>query len=186
MLKTIIKIFEKILFGLFIILIIIFGYYIIQRVTNKDKPAKMFGYYLYEVSSWSMYNEESEHSLSKGDLIFVKKLKDDEYQVGMVVTYDTGNNIPTTHMIIDRSGNTITTQGINKEGNTSSDAPFDVSKIIGEVKGVYRNYRSHMNFITSPLGIILVLGIGFIIIEGTTIINKKLNKNNDNKELKEE
>ena len=176
------KVFEKILYGILIILILIFGYYIVQRLINKDKPTKMFGYYLYEVSSWSMYDEDSEDSLSKGDLIFVKKLDNDEYKVGMTVTYDTGNNIPTTHKIIKIDGTTITTQGINKEGNTSSDDPFDVSKIIGEVQGVWRGYRKTMDFAVSPLGIILILGIGFVFIEGLSLINKKLNSKVEKKE----
>lgn len=180
MLIKLFKIFEKILYVVLVLLIIVFGYYIIQRLTNKDKPANMFGYYLYEVSSWSMYNPDSEDTLSKGDLIFVKKLQADEYKVGMVITYDTGKGIPTTHKIIEINDNIITTQGINVEGNTSSDVPFDVSQVIGQVKGVWRNYSKHIDFLTSPIGIIIVLGIGFVFIEGFSLINKKLEKKEEN------
>lgn len=179
MLKKLLKIFECILFGIMIILIIIFGYYIIQRVTHKDEPAKMFGFYLFEVSSWSMYDEESSDSLSKGDLIFVKERKENDYEVGMVVTYATDSTKPTTHKIIEVNGEMITTQGINKEGNTSPDTPFHVDNIIGEVKGVWRNYSGFMEFILSPLGIIIILGGGFLVIEGLSLLHKKVYKKED-------
>ena len=176
MAKKILKISEYILFGIMIVLIIIFGYYIVQRLIHKDEPAKMFGYYLYEVSSWSMYDEESEDSLSKGDLIFVKKRVENDYEVGMVVTYETDTNKPTTHKIIEINGEMITTQGINKEGNTSADKPFHVDNIIGEVKGVWRNYSKFMEFILSPLGVVIILGGGFLVIEGLSLLHKKVYK----------
>lgn len=176
MLKKAFKIFELCLFIILMVLILIFGYYIVQRLVNKDEPAKMFGYYLFQVDSWSMYDEESSDSLSVGDLIFVKPRKDNLYEVGMTVTYKTEYAKPTTHKIISIDGEMITTQGINKEGNTSSDTPFHVSNIVGDVRGVWKNYQAFMDFILSPLGIIIILGGGFVIIEGLSFIQKKLNK----------
>lgn len=182
MLKKTLKIFEYALFGIMVILILIFGYYIAQRLIHKDEPAKMFGYYMYEVTSWSMYNEESADSLSKGDLIFVKPRTNKDYEVGMVVTYATDSYQPTTHKIIEVNGEMITTQGINKEGNTSADTPFHVDNIIGEVKGVWKNYARFMDFILSPIGVVLILGGGFIIIEGLSIVNKKVFNKEEEKE----
>lgn len=177
MAKKVLKIFEYVLIVIFILIIIFLGYYIISKLVNKDKPVKMFGYYSFEVISDSMYNEESEHSIARGDLIFVKPLKDEEYEVGMVVTYFQENStIPITHMIVERNGNTIITRGINKEGNTSDDAPFDVSMILGEVKGVWRNYKSFVNWTTSPIGFICIILVGFLLVEGLTVLNKSIDK----------
>lgn len=183
MTKKILKSIEWVVVALLIVFICVLGYYIISRLINKEKPAKVFGYYVFEVSSWSMYNEESEHSLKKGDLIFVKPLKSEAYEVGMVVTYMQENSeIPVTHMIVEREENTITTRGINKEGNTSNDAPFDVSKILGEVKGVWKNYEKFISWTTSPIGIICIALIGFLVVEGFYLLNKSL----ENKSKKEE
>lgn len=163
-------------------IICILGYYSIIRLINKDKPTKIFGYYIFEVSSYSMYNEESIYSLNKGDLIFVKSLKDESYEVGMVITYLQDNsNIPVTHMIVKREGNRITTRGINTEGNTSDDIPFDVSQILGEVKGVWRNYNSFISWITSPIGFVCVILIGFLVVEGSYFIHKSLYKKETSK-----
>lgn len=65
MTKKILKIIEWIIVALLILFICVLGYYIISRLINKGKPTKVFGYYVFEVSSWSMYNENSEHSLKK-------------------------------------------------------------------------------------------------------------------------
>jgi len=187
MTKKILKIIEWIIVALLILFICVLGYYIISRLVNKGKPAKVFGYYVFEVSSWSMYNENSEHSLKKGDLIFVKPLKSEAYEVGMVVTYIQENvEMPITHMIVEREGNTITTRGINEEGNTSNDAPFDVSKILGEVKGVWRNYEKFINWTTSPIGIICIVLIGFLVVEGIYLLHSSLGNQSKKEESRKE
>ncbi len=187
MTKKILKIIEWIIVVLLILFICVLGYYIISRLTNKGKPTKVFGYYVFEVSSWSMYNEDSEHSLKKGDLIFVKPLKSEAYEVGMVVTYVKEDlEMPVTHMIVEREGNTITTRGINKEGNTTNDAPFDVSKILGEVKGVWKNYEKFISWTTSPIGIICIVLIGFLVVEGLYLLHNSLNNQSKEEESRKE
>lgn len=177
MLRKIIKLAEKVFIGILIALICFFGYYIAKRLIAKDKPTKLFGYYLFEVSSWSMYKEGSPDSIAKGDLIFVKKNKQDRYEVGMVVTYmSEKSSMPITHQIVEVNGNQITTRGINEEGNTTNDEPFDVSQIIGQVKGVWRNYSGFMKWMTSPIGIICIILIGFILVEGFHLLDKSLEK----------
>ncbi len=175
MMIKILKIIERTIVVLLILLICILGYYVAARLINKDKPTKMFGYYLFEVSSYSMYNEDSPHSLNKGDLIFVKAKSEKDYEVGDVITYmPKDSEVPVTHMIVKREGNIITTRGINTEGNTSDDTPFDVSQILGEVSGVWRNYEKFVNWTTSPVGIICIALIGFLVVEGFYYIDKTL------------
>ena len=174
--KIIFKIIELVIIFVFVFLIVSFGAYIVQRLTKKEEPAKLFGYYLYEVGSWSMYSEDVADGLSKGDLIFVKKRKKEDYQVGMVITYQLPEQTrSTTHKIIKVEGDIITTQGIS-DNNTSPDTPFDKQYVIGEVKGVWRNYSGFMNFLQQPLGIITVLVGGFLVIEIVSLIEKKIIK----------
>lgn len=177
MFQKIIKIIEKVFIGILIALICILGYYIIKRLISKDQPAKLFGYYLFEVSSWSMYKEGDPKSIAKGDLVFVKKNKNNDYQVGMVITYTSEkSSMPITHQIVEINGNKITTRGINEEGNTTNDEPFDVSQVLGEVKKVWHNYNGFMKWMTSPIGIICIILIGFIIVESFHLFDKSLEK----------
>lgn len=120
-------------------------------------------------------------------MIFVKPLKNEAYEVGMVVTYVQENlEMPITHMIVEREGNTITTRGINEEGNASNDAPFDVSKILGEVKGVWKNYEKFISWTTSPIGIICIVLIGFLVVEGFYLLHNSLDKQSKKEESRKE
>lgn len=173
----IIRIIEKIIGIVLIGIIVILGFYIIQRIVNKEKDTPFLGYFVFEVSSWSMYNETSEQSLAKGDLIFVKKRKKEDYQVGMVVTYRIDEQeMPITHQIVEIHENQVITQGINQDGNTAPDTPFDIDNIIGEVQGVWHNYSTHIGFLKSPQGIICIILLGGILFGSASLIEKKVNK----------
>ncbi len=183
MTKKILNIVEIVFLAILVVIIGILVCYIVMKGINKNKPTKMFGYYVFEVGSWSMYDEESPDSLSKGDLIFVKELDSNKYEVGMVVTYQVDDTMPTTHKIVARDGDIITTRGINKEGNTTDDPPFDVKNILGQVKGVWHGYGKFIAWTTSPLGIISIVLFLFLIYEGFELLKKALGKkqepNND-------
>ncbi|MGM9898980.1 MAG: hypothetical protein ACI32E_00195 [Bacilli bacterium] len=176
MVKKVFSIIEKVFIGILVCAILILAIYLVKRAINKNEPTKMFGYYMFSVSSDSMYNENDKDSLTRGDLIFVKPLKDDEYEVGMVVTYlSDSSSMPVTHKIVKREGSIITTRGISVN-NTSDDDPFDVSQILGEVKGVWRGYEKFLNWTKSPFGIICIVGFLFLIFEGFNLIQKSPDK----------
>lgn len=163
--KTI-KIVKNIYLGLLSTVILLLVIFLLCSLFSKRGYTVMFGYSFFEVKSYSMYPE-----LDKGDLVIVKKRAADEYEVGMIVTYMRENDdIPTTHKIVKIEGNVITTRGINEETNISDDEPFDVSNIIGEVTGVWRNYSNVRSFVTSPLGFIVIILLGFLIIEGFALL----------------
>ena len=148
------------------IIILILGIFLLSSLFSKKEYTQVFGYSFFEVKSYSMYPE-----LDKGDLVVVKKRNNDEYKVDMVVTYIKPNDkIPTTHKIVKVEGNIITTRGINTETNNSDDAPFDVECIIGEVVFVWENYNYVREFVTNPIGIIIILLTGFLIIEGVNYL----------------
>lgn len=182
MIRKIFRITESIIFFMMIGIIVLCCIYIVKRKVDKDNPTKMFGYYTFVVISDSMYNPEYKESISKGDLVFVKSRKSDEYQIGMVVAYQKpGDNKPTTHQIIERNGDIVITQGINT--NNDPDPEFDVKYIIGEVTSVWRGYSKVINWIKSPIGIVVIALIGFIIFEGLSFIDKCLNKLEEKKIL---
>ena len=158
----IVKLFRNIYIGILIVLITCFSIFLISSLFSSTNYTKTFGYSFFEVESYSMYPE-----LSKGNLVIVKEIDHNEYEVGMTVTYIRENdNIPTTHKIVKIEGNIITTRGINEETNNTDDEPFDVSCIIGEVVCVWKSYGKIRDFVTNPLGIIIILLSGFFIIEG--------------------
>ena len=71
------KIVEIIFMSILGFIILVLSIFIIQRLVNKDKPANILGFYLYEVDiSGSMYNPGHPDSLSPGDLLFVRKEKE--------------------------------------------------------------------------------------------------------------
>ena len=173
------KIIEIVFSSLMLLIILILGIYITQKLINKDKPVKLLGYYFYEVDiSGSMYNPSDPDSLLPGDLLFVKKQK--EYFVGDVVTFQTEDAISTTtHKIIEKDGSIVTTKGINPKN--SPDKPFDEKYIIGKVVNVWYGFGKIKSFILSPYAIVafVIIGIGFV--ELLSYLKKVSNK----KELKE-
>lgn len=186
------KIFEIFLYSIVILCILLFSYYMIKRLIDKDKPSKIFGHYIIEVAkgSGSMYNPSEEYakiSLSPGDLLFVKPLKNEEYELGMTITFFDKDNVITTHQIVKIEDDVIVTKGINKDN--SLDDPITYDQILGCVTKVWRGFRGKVNFFTTPIGIILVIGILFGINFGLNLVDKVLkeklqNENSENKENK--
>lgn len=177
--KTIYNIFKIILYTLLILIIFLFAFYITKRLIDKDKPSKIFGVYIIEVApkSGSMYNESEEYkdiSLSPGDLLFIKPLKKEEYEIGMTVTFYDNDGVITTHQIVELNDDTLVTKGINK--NNSEDEPITYDQLLGNVNHVWHDFRTSVDFATSPIGIILIVG-GLVIINfGLNFIDKKIKK----------
>lgn len=170
-LRITLKVLQWTLFAIVAFLFIVSAYMLFSKLVLKKKVPTAFGYAFVSVEGWSMQNEDlPEDNLYKGDIIIIKKLNDDEYEIGMTVTFDDGGSLPTTHKIIKREGNLITTQGISTEGNTSEDNPIDVSQIIGAKVGVIRKLGNFIDFVKSPIGIITFILIGFLIIETPSLI----------------
>lgn len=165
--KLIYKISTKIILGILVLFLIIVGIYVGKRVISKDVTSSVFGFSFYRVATGSMKPD-----INPGDLVVVKSRK--EYKIGMDVTYRINkNSTPVTHRIINIDGDIITTEGIN---NTGSDAPFDKKYIIGEVVLIWKNFDKFVSFITSPLGIVILCGGVFGIVELFSFIDKKINK----------
>lgn len=181
--KKTLKIIEMVFATILVLLIILFGYYIISRLVNKNSYSKMFGYYMFEVTSGSMYNPDEKDSLNVGSLIFVKPNKNGEYEVGQTITFKRPDDkYPITHKIIEVNGDMLTTKGINP--SNSPDTPFNKQYVIGEVKSVWQNYAKTINFIKSPMGISVVLIVGVGLFIGIDALHKYVKKHEKPKEEK--
>ncbi len=170
--KKIYKITKYVLLAIVILMLVILSVYLIKKSTSKKPVTKIFGYSFYYVETGSMMP-----IINVGDLIVVKEFDSEHYQVGMNVTYLLdGAKSTVTHQIVNRDGNTITTRGMNSETNNTDDAPFDVSCIVGEVVYVWQNYYKFINFVKTPLGIICLALIGFVVVEGIGLLDKVILK----------
>lgn len=180
--KTIYNVYKIILYIAIITIIFLFAFYIVKRLIDKDKPSKVFGVYIIEVApfSGSMYNESEEYkdiTLSPGDLLFIKPLSKEQYELGMVVTFYDNDGVLTTHQIIEINDDTLITKGINK--NNSEDEPIKYEQLIGKVNHVWHGFRTTVDFVTSPIGIILIVGGLFLINFGLNLIDKAIKKKVD-------
>jgi signal peptidase len=168
MMKKIIKGFQIFSFILMIIIIGLCLYFIIDTLTHKDRPSKMFGFYLFELSGDSMRPD-----YKKGDLVFVKPPKDGVYAVDMVVTYKSEDGLVITHQIVKIEDDQITCQGLSKN-NTTPDEPITQDMIYGQVVGSWKGFGPFKKFISSQWGVITIVLYAILIFEGMPFIYKKL------------
>ena len=109
-----IKIFNKIINIIYILIIILLVGYFILRLSNKIE--------IYNVETGSM-----EDNIHRGDYILI--YKQNNYKIGDIVTYKI-NDYFVTHRIIKIKGNMVTTKG---DANNTEDEKFDKSSIVGKV-----------------------------------------------------
>ena len=95
----------------------------------------------------------------KGDLLFVKAQSD--YSAGDIVVYQS-EGILVVHRVIEIDGGTVTTQG---DANNAPDKPFDVSSIKGSVVGRIPGVGYVIDFLKTPLGILLLVGCAVLLVE---------------------
>lgn len=135
------------------VIIVILLLTIVVSVLNKKKPTPLFGYYFFTVMSGSM-----EPTLKVEDNLIVKG--SDNYEVGDIVTYKSGDSY-VTHRITKIDGNKVITKG---DANTDEDSEFDKKDILGKVvfKSVYLNFLVR-NRILIILFIIIIYLIEMVI-----------------------
>ena len=119
--KTIITIISAFIFIMMIIVTI-------QKIEYKDN--RFLNLYLYQLSSGSMAP-----TLKTNDYILI--MKTDNYKVGDIVTYKTGDKT-ITHRIIEINGDKITTEG---DSNLGKDESITKEMIIGKtvIHGTFLN-----------------------------------------------
>ncbi len=124
------------------------------RSLGGDKMPMPLGFATSVVLSGSM-----EPELQINDMIIVTA--QDSYEVGDVVVYQSYGTL-IVHRIISMDGETVITQG---DANGTPDPAIKLSDIKGEVVASIPFVGVILGFIRSPLGIILILGAAFLLME---------------------
>ena len=94
-----------------------------------------------------------------GDLLFVKEQPG--YAVGDVVVYQSGG-VLVVHRVIAINGDTVITQG---DANNAPDEPFSRDCIKGGVVGRIPGIGIAIDFMKTPMGILLLIGCAVALIE---------------------
>lgn len=115
-----------------------------------------FGYGMANVLSGSM-----EPTFSKGTLLLVKETQN--VQEGDIVVYQSGREL-IVHRVIALSEDEVTTQG---DANNVADEPFARTQIKGKVIGWIPVLGSIMAMLKTPIAVIVILILAFILIEGS-------------------
>lgn len=149
--KTLLTIISIIIF----IMVMIVSY---QKIVYKDN--RFLNCYLYQLSSGSMAP-----AINTNDYILIMKV--DNYKVGDIVTYKTGEKT-ITHRIIEVNGDKITTEG---DSNLGADESINKEMIIGKTMV----HGKLLNAFVSYLYIIIIAFITTYLV-GQLFVNTKQEK----------
>ena len=95
-----------------------------------------------------------EPTLSKGDLIFVRKAE--TFHTGDIVVYQSDS------MLVSLYGSTVVTQG---DANNTADEPIDLSQVKGVVRFHIPFVGTILELVKTPAGTLLILLLAFALVE---------------------
>ncbi len=128
----------------------------IYVMLNADKP----GVYpsVLGISTAVVVSGSMEPTIGVGDLIVIQSRR--AYQVGDVITFSTGGQLPVTHRIIAQNPDgSFVTKG---DANNSADLqPIPQEEIAGKVVFTLAGGGRVMEFLRSPLGLLLMVLVIF-------------------------
>lgn len=135
-----------------VILAIIFCLYsfVSLKVLSKDY-VNFFGYTFFQVATGSMTG-----TIEVGDAVVVKIT--DEYQLGDIVTYQSGDDF-ITHRIIEETDDYIIAKG---DANNTNDNPIDKSLVLGKVVQIIPKVGVWKDTLLTPKVIILIFATLFM------------------------
>ena len=182
------KIIEWILTGLFAVIFVFFGVMtIVGQVTKKDNfNVPRYGdYQVLEVLTDSMSPKYKVKSA-----VFVKKIKYEKFAVGDDITFmwrinSSVGEMPMTHQLLEvqtpeETGTghyRFVAHGINKNSKqcngdcTGQTQVFDETKVLGKVVGHSVVIGAVFNFMTKPIGLLLLLLIPALYLIATSVID---------------
>ena len=163
------KVFGWIGTGFLTLLVVMASWLCFDKFVLKHRVPSIFGYSSLMVATGSMSG-----TIEEGDLIIIKDTGD--YKIGDIVTFfQDGDDIPTTHRIINKE---VTEDGVTYwetrgDANNSPDKRSITSdEIIGEVVvtipyvGTFIDWAVEGGGLIYIIGIFLILGLGIYIIKG--------------------
>ncbi len=170
--KIVINVFKYILFFLLLVIIFIGGYNIVVKLVFKNPQPKLFGYSTAVVLSDSMKPEFVE-----GDLLIFKK--QNKYAVNDIIIFNDDGYL-TTHRIVDilEDGRFVTRGDAN---NTNDTNPVAISDVHGKMIKRVAKVGLVLEFLSSPIGLVLIVVVAFCVIELPNII-KFFKKESEQKE----
>lgn len=123
-------------------------YSFIARAATDNPYPLIFGYGTAVVLSGSM-----EEAISVNDLVVYRQ--QDSYEVGDIVSYNTGSSL-VTHRIVELSETGFITKG---DANNTPDSPILPEQIVGKVVLVVPGVGAAIEFAQSPLGMMILIGV---------------------------
>ena len=156
-------IFRNVVIVILVILLIGNGMNIYKALVYKEQISTVFGYGAALIVTGSM-----EPTINPGDLIIIKE--QDEYYKGDIISYK-GDSTSTTHRIVG-----VTEMGFILTGDANNREDGEVSKdmIVGKVIKVVPGFIKIVNIANSPISIIILIAIFYLIYKGTFIIKAKI------------
>lgn len=169
------KILKKIALCVEIIIILIVAIFLIANIytfvakTFYKKPNPMF----FGFSNAIVVTGSMEKEINIGDMVIYQKKSKEDYIVGDIIVYLDENNNLITHRIISLAEDTLITKG---DANNIEDSAIKYSQIQGKVIFKIGKIGKVISFFSTPLGIIVILVSGVLIIELPVLIQKKIKK----------
>lgn len=152
--RFILQIVQKITLVVLALVLLINIYILVMNIAFKKDLVKVFGFAQTIVITGSM-----EPAIKAGDFLIIREQK--EYQAGDIVTYNWGESF-VTHRILEIDGGQAVTKG---DSNNIVDDPIPLSSIRGKVYIRIPGAGKIILFLKTSLGILIMVIIGFLLIE---------------------
>ncbi|MDO4618740.1 MAG: signal peptidase I [Clostridia bacterium] len=162
--KKVLNILSKIVIIILVLILLINLYTIFARKVLHIKQPTVFGYSYAVVLTGSM-----EPSIKPGSMIITKA--QENYEVRDIITYDSGTQTPVTHRIVRIEDGKFIARG--DANNTEDLFPIEKKAVIGKVVAVMPNVGRAINFLGSPIGMMMLVLIAALIIEIPILFGKK-------------
>ena len=155
--KIVIKALRGVIIVILSAVILANAWLVVQQAVWKKDPPDLFGYSQFIVTSGSM-----EPTFSTGDLVISKEKE--SYELKDVVTFRDGAGSLVTHRIVGRQedGQFITRGDAN---NVEDGELLPADRIVGGVVACIPKVGAGMMFLRSPLGILVLLVVGVLLVE---------------------
>ena len=154
--RVMIKVLRGLLTAVLCAVLLLNIWMLVQQTVLKREAPEVLGYSQYIVTSGSM-----EPNISVGDLILVKA--QEQYELGDVVTFHDPAGATVTHRIMGKVSDQFITQG--DANNTEDGDLLPPERIIGKLQLVLPGMGYAIEFLRSPLGILLLVAAGVLLIK---------------------
>lgn len=165
--RVVIKIIRIILSIVLTVLILANLWLLFAQYVLKQDPPKVFGYAQLIVTSGSM-----EPAFSPGDVVIIKE--EEAYEMGDIVTFRQSGGSLVTHRIVGQNSQGFITRG--DANNVEDSTLLPEYRIVGKVVAAVADMGFFLDFLKSPLGLLVIIMVGFLLIEVPILLDKRERK----------